>query len=202
MPGPETFIIELPFDPAVVVPPRVTQQVFLNTRFGGGDGAFLFIPNALLDAPKWSLRARDISQNAHSLGTDVPVVLQSQAKGDYTLIDIPTDARYRATLRLYGFTQAPMNVGVAIFPENSDTAIERYDVELQGIINVNFDPFPPYPSYIALDPLTPAVRASGERVRIELTNYNEILSPPPPLFWGFVSLTNNATQQVTVATPK
>jgi hypothetical protein len=202
MPGPETFIVELPVDPAVLVPARLTQQVYLPTPFQSGDGAFLYIPNALLFAPKWSLRVRDISQNASSLGTDVPVVLHSESLGDATLIDVPTDPRYRATLRIYGFTAAPLTIGVRVFREDLDLLIEEYDVELRGIVNVNYEPFPPYPSYLAIDPLTPAVRAAGERVRIELTNYGVNVSPPPPTFWAFVSLTNNETQQVTVVTPK
>jgi hypothetical protein len=202
MPGPESFIIELPIDPAVLVPARLTQQVFLPSPFHSDDGAFLYIPNALLAAPKWSLRVRDISQNAKSLGTDVPVVLHSEGKSEAALIDIPTDPRYRATLRIYGFTAAPLTIGVKVFREDVDVLIEEYDVELRGIVNVNYEPFPPYPSYLAIDPLTPEVRGAGDRVRIELTNYGANVSPPPPSFWAFVSLTNNETQQVTVVTPK
>jgi hypothetical protein len=62
--------------------------------------------------------------------------------------------------------------------------------------------FPPHPSYIALDPIPPAARAAGGRVRIELTNYGANVSPPLANIWAFVSLTNNETNQVTLVTPK
>jgi hypothetical protein len=191
-----------PVDPAIVIDPNQTEEVQLEGLDNGAGGAFLYVPDPLRDAAKFSLRVRDTSINAASLGTEVPVVRYEDAYGDLTLMDIPTDARYRATLRIYGFTQAPMSVGVTVYPEDGDEPIEQYDVHLFGIVNAVYDPFPPGPAYVALDPFTPAVRASGERVRIEITNFGQIISPPPPPIWAFVSLTNNETQQVTVATPK
>jgi hypothetical protein len=203
MPGPETFIVELPIDPAVIVEPRTTEQVFLNRGLPGADGAFLYVPIALLGAPKFSLRVRDLSKNAASLGTDVPVIYAHEAKGDLTIVDVPVDPKYRGTLRIYGFTDAPMQVGVTVYPEDGDDVIQHFDLALNGIIHIENDPMPPYPAYVAIDPLTAIVRASGhERVRIEITNFNAILSPPPPPIWAFVSITNNETQQVTVVTPK
>jgi hypothetical protein len=201
MPGPEEVIQELPFDPAIVVEPHQTERVFVNRR-EGVDGAFLYVPKPLADAAKMSLRVRDTSKNAASLGTDIPVVRGSDAAGDLTLIDIPVEPQYRATLRIYAFTAAPMQVGVTIYREDGLIPIDHLDLDLIGIVNTLFDPFPSHPAYLALDPLTPAVRAAGGRVRIELTNYNQILSPPPPPIWAFVSITNNETQQVTVVTPK
>jgi hypothetical protein len=203
MPGPEMFIAELPVDPAVVVEPRKTQNVQLRTFFRS-EGAFLYVPKALADAPKWSLRVRDLSQNATSLGADVPVVQQSDGRPDITLIDIPTDPRFRATLRIYGFTPGAMLVGVRVYRELFNFLLAEYDVFLNGRETFEAEEFTPYPSYIALDPLTPEVRAAaaGRRVRIELTNYGSNVSPPPPNIWAFVSLTHNETQQVTVVTPR
>jgi hypothetical protein len=203
MPGPETFIVELPIDPAVIIAPRTTDHVFMGRLINGMDGAFLFVPNPLKDAAKMSLRVRDLSKNAASLGTEVPVPSIDDGAGDITLIDIPVDPKYRARLRIYAFTEAPMNVGVKVFPASGDHAIESYNVELDGIIHIQPVELPPYPAYAAIDPLTPAVRGSGEeRVRIEITNYNAIVSPPPPKIWAFISITNNDTQQVTTVTPR
>lgn len=203
LPGPEPFIVELPIDPAIYVPARETEQAFLKSRFIGLDGAFLYVPRAQEDAPKFSLRVRDLSQNAASLGTDIPVVSIDDAKGDLTLVDIPVDPNYRATLRIYAFTQAPMLVGVKVFPEDGDTPIQEYDVPLNGIVTLEPVEFPPYPAYTAFDPLTSVVRGANQpRVRIEITNHNAIVSPPPPPIWAFVSITSNATQQVTAVVPK
>ena len=69
-------------------------------------------------------------------------------------------------------------------------------IELEGIVEIVPSPFPNPPAYAQLDPLTPAVRAAGPRVLVEVTSPVEDL----PL-WAFISLTNNATQQVTAITP-
>jgi hypothetical protein len=199
--GPEEVFQSPPIDPAVQIEPHQTEQVILSNGGNGVDGAFLYVPSLLSWAPKFSLRVRDISQNAASLGTEIPVVGYYQAGTDVMLVDIPTDPRYRATLRIYAFTPAPMRVGVAVYPESGNTPIEQYDVNLHGI-DTNFEPFPANPAYIAVDPLTAIVRASGPRVRVELTNYGHNVSPPPPPIWGFVSITNNETQQVTAVTPR
>lgn len=199
MPGPAGHFTELPFDFAVTVEPRTTQRIHLPRREAGADGHFLYIPNGLLDAATMSLRVRDTSQNAGSLGVDVPVVRPGQGGGqDVRIVDIPIDEQYRAMLRIYAFTPEPMLVGVTVLPENGDTPYAQFDVVLRGILTTEFVPFPPHPSYIALDPIPPAARAAGGRVRIELTNYGANVSPPLPSIWAFVSLTNNETNQVTI----
>lgn len=203
IPGPYGFIVDPPgIDPALVVQPRTTQRVSLPRRENGVDGHFLYVPAAAAHAAKMSLRVRDTSQNARSAGTEVPVVRLDQAAPDIEIIDVPVEANSRATLRIYGFTPAPMRVGVTILPESGDTPYAQYDVELHGIVTIEYVPFPPHPAYIALDPIPAAARAAGGRVRIELTNYGANVSPPLPNIWGFVSLTNNETNQVTVITPR
>ena len=203
MPGPEAVLREIPVDPAVIVPPFSTERVFLNRRENSVDGAFLYVPVTLLHAAKFSLRVRDTSKNAANLGTEVPVARGDQGGVDITLFDIPVDLRYRATLRIYAFTAEPMTVGITVYPEDGTTPIESHVVQLKGIVTTQYEPFPAHPAYFAFDPLTPAVRGSDhERVRIELTNFGHNVSPPPPHIWGFVSITNNETQQVTTVTPK
>ena len=191
-----------PVNSAIVVEPHETKQLFLE-RYQEERGHFLYVPYVLAPFAKFSLRARDLSRDASSLGAEIPVVTGAQASGDILLIDIPTDDRYRATLRIYAFTPEPMQVGVSVYPENGIIPIEQYDVDLHGLISDDFVPFPAQPAAITLNPFTPAVRASGhERIRIELTNYGANVSPPPPPIWGFVSITHNETQQVTTVTPK
>jgi hypothetical protein len=202
MPGPEEHFMELPIDFAVTVQPRTTERVMLPRRSTGVDGHFLYVPRALVPDAKMSLRVRDTSQNARSLGDDVPVVRDDQGAQDLSIVDVPVDPQYRATLRIYAFTPEPMRVGVTILREDGDTPFAQFDVQLHGILTTDFVPFPPYPAYIALDPIPAAARAAGRRLRIELTNYGENVSPPLPNIWAFVSLTNNETNQVTIVTPK
>jgi hypothetical protein len=193
----------LPIEPSIVIDPHTTTPVGLFPREPGVDGAFLYIPNTMVSTTKMSLRVRDTSQNATSLGDEVPVVRADQAANSLTIFDVPVDPKYRATLRIYGFTPSPMPVRVTIYPEIGIPSLRQFDVTLHGIVNVTFDPFPLHPAYIALDPLGDAIRASiVRRVRIEITNFAPIITPPPAKIWAFVSLTNNETNQVTIVTPK
>ena len=202
MPGREEIFQSPPIDPTVVIQPRRTERVFLGRRDNSVDGHFLYVPDPLVGSAKFSLRVRDISENAGNLGVEVPVAGVDQGAPDISIVDVPVDPKYRATLRIYGFTPAPMRVGVTILPESGDTPLAQFDVELRGIVTTVFVPFPPHPAYLAIDPLVPAARAAGGRVRVELTNYTANVSPPLPNIWGFVSVTNNETNQVTVIAPK
>ena len=195
----------VPPPPRVVVGPGETKNVqFLPGLSPFEEGTFLYIPKTMLDSVKLSLRVRDTSQNATSLGDEVPVVRSEQFAGDLTLFDVPVDPKYRATLRIYGFTYAPMPVRVTVYPEDGQTALARFDVELRGIAILVAVVFPAHPAWIAIDPLTDAVRsaAAGSRVRIEISNLASTLGYPQSSIWGFVSLTNNETNQVTLVTPK
>lgn len=194
----------LPIEPSLVIAPHTTERINLYPR-DGVDGAFLYVPNTMVSTTKMSLRVRDTSQNATSLGDEVPVVRIDQAANELTIFDVPVDPKYRATLRIYGFTPSPMDVGVTIYPEIGVPALRHFDVTLNGIVTAVFDPFPLHPAYIALDPLGDAIRSSiVRRVRIEITNYAGCCTPPLPVakIWAFVSLTNNETNQVTIVTPK
>ena len=74
--------------------------------------------------------------------------------------------------------------------------------EGQGFWDDQFFPF--VAAYTRLDPVTDAVRASGHaRVRIQIDGMVLPRVDPPliPPVWGFLSITNNVTQQVTTVTP-
>ena len=167
----------------------------------GTDGAFLWGPNPLVGAAHMSLRVRDISENAQSWGTAIPIVKPNDFATRLVIIDVPTDARYRGMLRIYSEGASPQTVEYRVFRENDDEPILTRRVELHGIVH-------PAPvlmlenlTYIQIDLLTPEVRAAGERVWIEIDNLGANVSPPPPSIWAFVSVTNNESQQITVMVP-
>jgi len=204
MPGPTRGSAEGPLDPAIVVQSGRTERVTVPA-LPGAEGAFLYVPLPLWSAAKFSLRVRDLAHNAASLGASVPVFSEADAGDALSLIHIPTDPRYRATLRIYGWGEGPMKVFVTVYPERGgDTPIDRYEVDLRGVEHIVADPFPPYPAYAAIDPLTPAVRGSGEHVRIALSNGDHVDLPGPGYgkFVALLSLTNNVTQQVTIVPAK
>lgn len=182
--------------------PFETRSVPAARRDETVDGAFLWIPNPAVDNVHLALRVRDVSQNANSWGTTIPIVRMSEFRTRLTIIDIPTDARYRGMLRIYSSGPAPQSVRISVFGERDHlTPVLERMVDLSGILNPVFDPAPDHPAYAQIDLLTPEVRAAGGRVRVEINNLGDIVSPPLPPVWGFVSVTNNETQQITTMLP-
>jgi hypothetical protein len=200
---------DLIFSPGESVAPRTVARPIVNPRGDGSDGAYVYVPKNVDDRVAMSLRVRDLSKNATSFGTEIPIVADddytSGERPDLFLLDIPTDPRFRATLRLYGASEAPQRVLVTVYADLSAAPVEQSMVELQGIIHVVPEPFPKHPAYAQLDPLSPAARAAGERVHIVLhsASFDSLVSPPPIIpTWGFITITDNETQQVTTITPQ
>ncbi|HEX6085518.1 MAG TPA: IPT/TIG domain-containing protein [Thermoanaerobaculia bacterium] len=171
---------------------------------GSTAGAFIYVPRPADPRVRTSLRIRDLSHNAGNWGTEIPIVASDEFTSSVTLLDIPTDARFRATLRLYQrgpFGGLTSRVRVYV-PERAEPVAQfplRSHAPFPPDPN---DPFLFYPAYAQLDLLTDAVRAAGPVIRVEVdTGVGVATTPPPPLIWAFVSVTNNETQQVTVMTP-
>jgi hypothetical protein len=178
-----------------------TKRLFLAEAVPGLDGAFIYLPDETVDQVPMSLRVRDISVHAQSYGTSIPIVRPAEFKPSITLIDIPTDPAYRATLRIYSAGLESQTVRVTIYAANRGTPLEQYDVQLHE--NDSFGIAEPIsrPAYVQLDPLSTAARAIGSPIRIEISNLGENVSPPFPSLWAFVSISHNETQQVTTILP-
>jgi hypothetical protein len=182
------------------IQPRVTQEVSIYSLFG--EGGFIWVPTAQAATTFMSLRVRDLSQNAQSWGTAIPVVEFDEFSGGITLIDVPTDPRYRAMLRIYHWSEsAGWPARVTIIHPATNQVIAQFDTSANG------NPYPgnnilmKYPAQARVDLLTPQIRAAAPSVRIEIDNLGANVSPPPPPIWAFVSITNNETQQVTTIVP-
>jgi len=168
----------------------------------GVAAAFLYVPKAVSGALPMELRVRDLSRENEGWGTEIPIVRLSDFALTHQLLDVPTDPRYRATLRIYNAHEFPLPVKVTVFPPDGGEPIEEKQVVLAGVDHVLPVEFPLHPAYAQLDPLTSKVRASGHStVRVEVTQDDDSLADPPVPIWAFISITNNETQQVTAITP-
>lgn len=188
-------------EPTLVVDVQQTESEQIGPRIRGLDGAFLHVPKAQLATTKFSLRTGDASKGSGIVGANIPIVRESEAKQQLSFIDIPRSQRYRVTLRVYGWTEAPMQVGAKVFLEDGPTVRDQFTINLQGIVHVNPDPFPTHPSYAALNPLGPARPGIFPRARIELTSI-ALPGSTAPNFWAFISITDNVTGEVTIVTPQ
>lgn len=187
-----------------------TAKLYVGNAGDGREGAFIWVPKYYAPAVALAERVRDESKNAASFGTEIPVV---RVGGDFTsndrpvahLLDIPTDPKYRAMLRIYSANDYPMMAVVRTYAQATNELLSSEEVMLSGITYIaEPDAFAAQPAYAQRDPLTDAARASGDRIRItvEARAWDVLISPRPVLpVYAFVSITNNETQQVTTVTP-
>ena len=184
--------------------PQTTVTLDLSAAGDGTDGAFLDVPISANDPkPVMTLRVRDVSKSATSFGTEIHLPQMDEFQPVIDLIDVPTDERYRATLRIYGSNRGRQSVRVRITAAHNTTVIDERELTLLGLIVApEFDaPYNRHPTYFQLDPLTRPVRASGDRVRVTVDVIGENVSPPPQPIWAFITITDNVTQLVSTITP-
>ena len=166
---------------------------FIETEFvrTGNPGRFMFLPTARINEVVMQMRAYDVSREATNFGTEIPVVRAEGMRPDeITFIGVPTDSRFRNTLRIYSTHQQPMHVTI-----EGPAALLDQVVHLSSPKN-QFDPA--YAAFVQF----PA-DAGPVRVRI-WSALPEIVNPPVtvPDFWAFITVTNNDTQHITVISPQ
>jgi hypothetical protein len=155
-------------------------------------GVFVYAarPNSL----RFNILIRDLSRQSEALGTEIPVVREGDWKEDgVTLLNVPSDSRFRVALRIYLEDDhlAVGSMAVRVFRMSENTPlIERFvpvGRERGGI-----------PAMGWIGDIGPAFGiAPGEPLRI-------VIDSPVAgqRFWAFASVTNNDTQHVTVISPQ
>jgi hypothetical protein len=152
----------------------------------GSPGRFLVVPDGA--TLEFALRARDYSRAAFSAGVDIPVISEDQfISRPFSLLNIYNDgSQFRSRLRIYGSEQT--SVSLRFLSQGNENLVDERVVELSTPTS-EFEP-----AYYELGALPQS--SFGRPLRIEVTS----LSPTTPL-WGFVTMTNNVTQEITLATP-
>jgi hypothetical protein len=156
-------------------------------------GEFVFVPAGASLALQ--ARVRDLSRQAQTWGTELPVVPESRFANRIRLLDVPSDSRFRTSLRIYTLTPpaaGPITVRVEIRPILGSPSGDLYDQAMA--VNAQDPHVYPSPGYaqLALDPIRGL--AGADRLMV-------IVSAPVKI-WAFVSVTNNETQHVTVVSPQ
>ena len=187
------------FYPAIASPGTVTQ------------GAILLLDRRFSDSVEVHLRVQDISRQSQTWGTEVPVVREKGLyQGTLNLLDIPIGAAFRQTLRVYDVDARPdAVVRVRFYRVNpaTDTTSEVLDptppdlLVAERTVHLTTEQRNGTPAYdlgyaeISNVGVLPELQ-NVDRIRIEVTSLTTGLR-----FWGFVSVTNNDTQHVTVISP-
>ena len=116
------------------------------------------------------------------------VRLSEFSQEEIVLLNVPVDARFRNTLRIYS-------------PDAGNVQVTVDNVEHAVALQPGRDPFEP--SY-AMFTNFPQPEANGPtRIRVKIAPLTPITSPPSPTprIWAFISVTNNTTQEITTITP-
>jgi hypothetical protein len=179
--------------PERIVEPRLTRMIDAWPHTELVDGAFLYVPQIFAGGVPMTLRFRDTSRQLENLGNEIPLVADDEFSLRQHMLDVPADARYRATLRVYGETPQAQSARLRVYSMTTGALLEDRSIALTGIVSEIAERFPLHPAYAQIDPLSATVRANAERIRIEVSADRPI--------WAMVSVTNNDTQLVTTMTP-
>lgn len=192
-----------PTPAGVTFSPVVTRDSAYNM------GAFLYVERQHASDIHVALRVQDLSRQAKTWGTRIPTPSEDDfSRNPTSLLDVPTDSRFRVTLRVYALdVHSPTGVRVSVFgvsdilfPQNSvpDILIAQRTVQL-NVPNLVLDPDTgdAAPAFALVTDLIDAQQAGGfPRVRVQLAPEDGSTK-----IWGFITVTNNETQHVTVIEP-
>ncbi len=167
---------ELPFDPTI--PISVSDDVALTPDCAVSVGRILWTGKGGGAQLAMNLRVADVSREATSHGTEIPIVRADQFATDgVALLGIPTDPRFRVTLRIYSLDRTDQPVRVVGFQ-----SFVR-DVRLSTPADI-FEP------------------AYAEVSDMPRTVTRVIVVSPGTRIWAFITVTNNVTQHITTITPQ
>ena len=171
-------------------------------------GGFLDIPRGRASDLAFTLRVLDTSRGFETWGVVIPIVrFDALFAKRFDLGDIPVGGHFRTLLRLYDVTAATKgSVRVRVYQVNPSQGDPWGAPYQPDVLLTDFTPSfatpisgggaANYPGYfeLSLESLPEVVRAQRVRVEIEPLDGRQD-------YWGFVSVTDNNTQHVTVITP-
>ncbi len=187
--------------------------MLFHTMVGHPPGLLLYVRRTLADEVAFNLRIQDVSRQALTWGTEIPVVRERDLRTEAVdLLDVPTDSRFRVALRIYDPFQKPRTEPDAT---TSWVAIELFSMESQALIASKTAELvqPPientcgaptagiacWPGSFEIHHLVnefPGI-SSADRIRIRIVPLTLGLR-----MWAFANVTNNETQHVTTITPQ
>jgi hypothetical protein len=177
------------------VPPHATATA---TGTSTSAGVLEFAPRQAIGNASFALNVRDLSRQSQDLGTEIPVVRESELRDRaFSLLNVPADPRYRVTLRVYD-VDGPRQVPVRIWqtrPDGDRLLAESITLFLTAQPSLHGGGFAIVNDLIGAYPQL----AGNGPLRIELLPFQP---PDAKTVWAFASITNNDTQHVTIVTPQ
>lgn len=170
------------------VPPGGSVEIL------SGDPTMLLISGGTAGDLSFNARVFDESRSRSDWGTEIPIVDSADFKPGFALLNVPVRAGFRLLLRLYGTegdddTQVMIRVRDAV----SAAVVSELTSDLQAMMSNTFYDFSQ--TQVSLD----EVLGAGVEGRVHLE-----IAPvvPSRRIWGFVTVTHNETQHVTLISPQ
>lgn len=156
-------------------------------------GLLLHVARGTAGSLALSSRIRDLSRQAQSAGTAIPIVRERDWRlRALRLINIPNDDRVRMTLRVWSDHDAPVTVFISLGAPGAPS-----EASTTRTLTRDRDGVALY-AQIDLDALSARVRSDQARyVRIQSSD-----GDPDVRLWALISITNNDTQHVTIISPQ
>jgi hypothetical protein len=215
--SPYSFRIEVPMHPHTlvsppppdwfIVPPQTTANVHVHTE---GAALRVRLPKIVAKDVVFQTRFFDDARLGTNFGTRVPTVREHEfRRGVTTLPDIPLGSAFRSTLRVFSPDGVRRAYRVRVLEHRvTETGpwvtppVDPVPAPLLASYEVHSeytdDPFKQGGPWSAPMASFPVPASPGhERVQIQI----EPVDAPDAPYWAYVSVTNNATQQVTLLTP-
>ena len=157
----------------------------------GTPGRFVSVLASHARHLSFSLKVEDVTRAALNFGTEIPVVRERELTTQtLSLLAVPTDSRFRKTLRIYA------TEGTVLWVTFTD-GVEK--VQRTVTLAPGRDPFEP--AYALISDV-PAFASGASEITITLEPLPLLHPLPQPPYWAFVSVTNNDTQVITTITPQ
>jgi hypothetical protein len=188
------------------IPAHATIFVYETLRSPEVRGAFLFVERGRTSDLSMTIRTQDLSRGHQTWGTVVPVVRPTDLRATaFGMTDIPIGTEFRALLRVYDAdARTAPRARLRVYRVDADRNFPETDapdallLERELVFSVpsdeNVQLF--YPGYVEVPLWVEPALSNATRVRVEiqpLTGERD--------YWGFVSITHNETQHVTVVQP-
>jgi hypothetical protein len=165
-------------------------------------GLFLIVARG--DAPALHLNAlvRDVSREALDWGTEMPIVRASSfSTHAIELLNIPVDARYRHTLRIYANGSYPTFARVSSYAMDDGRGLAERLIALTSSrpCSATEPCASDRPSFAMVSDFPGMFHTNVTTGRIGLRIETWVAGTP---LWAMVTVTNNETQHVTVVSPQ
>ena len=160
-----------------------------------GPGALMHIERETASNIFFDLLLHELTTADQNQGTHLPVVRESELfDRPIELLNISTREMARARLRLYALPTPTLPwLRIEMYPLKGSELLGEVTLALTPDVRQNF----PHYAEVVLDAPFFSPPASHDWVRLRISPLNSGFK-----YWGFVSLTNNETQLVSIITPQ